>query len=243
MKVMGMKVSWMIGWSNLPSLNMLIDEKLEYPRDGWRKIPVTGGSYYLNRQEPAVRFFFESDHGGGALGGKMILEDGTEVITKGGWSSNAGQVNRLRALDERFAEYLPYDVVGITYYGEYARPDTYNDGWGLGMAGLTFDLPWVEEQMKEHLAGVELYDLTNRDPSGPDENQASADQAMIIGGGGGYGYIPVVIGGEKTKEGIRPSPDSELFLRTAMQYDRQDARRRKELAEKAEAKRQKTSTA
>ena len=158
-----------------------------------------------------------------------MLEDGTTHVTNGGWSSNGGQINRLRALDDRFAEYLPYDVVEITFYGKYAREGSYNDGWGLGMAGVAFDLPWTEEQIAKYLPGVELLDLTDRRLDGRGENQASAEQASIIGAGAGaYGYIPVVAdlrekSSTTAKESIKARPGSELFERTAMEVDRRRA--------------------
>ena len=229
MNVLGMKVGWGIGWANLPDLHMLLDEEPQRP-EVWRKIPVNGGTYFIARQEPVVRFLFESERGGGALGRGLLLEDGSGYKTNGGWSSSEGQVNRLRALDERFADYLPYDVVGITYYAPpYARTGTYNEGWGLGMAGVCFDLPWAQEMITKHLPGVELVDTTNRDADGREENEASGEQSMVIGDSVGYGYVPAPIEREgTTRESIKPDVDSELFLRTAMEWDRKRAEQEKQ---------------
>lgn len=227
MNVLGMKVSWNIGWMNLPTLNMLLDEEPP-PPEVWHRHEVEGGSYYFCRRQHAVSFLFESLKGGGALARKVTLEDGTEHQTNGGWSSNEGAVNKLRALDPDLATYLPEDVVGITYYGKYAREGTYNDGWGLGIAGVGFEVSWVIEQMRVHLPGVELLDLTDRG-AGAREDQASADQALIFGATA-YGYIPVPADRPVplTKEAIKPSIDSELFQRTAMEHDRKRARQLRE---------------
>lgn len=232
MNVLGMKVSWSIGWMNLPHLNMLLEEPPPKPDPPawWHRIPVEGGTYFVCRLDPVVRFVFESDHGRGALGREVLLGDGSTYKTNGGWSSSATQVNRLRALDSRFSEALPHDAVEVTYYGEYAKPGTYNDGWGLGMAGVAFDLPWVMEQMDEHLPGVELVDFTDRRPKGGDEHQASLEQSLIIGGVSGYGYIPVPCGWTEpfSREDLKPATDSELFLRTAMEFDLRDAEKRRQ---------------
>lgn len=224
-QVLDMKVSWYIGYSNLPQLDMLLKDPPPRPDPPawWHKLPMENGNYYVCRLIPTVRFLFEAKTGGGALGRELMLEDGSMYRPNGGWSSSEGQINRLRALDDRFAEILPYDVVDITYYGEYARPGTYNDGWGLGMAGLCFDLPWAQEQVAKHLPGIELYDVTDRDPENKGEDQASAEQGAIFGAHG-YGYIPVPIEREgTTRESIKPGIDSELFQRTAMPSDRQRA--------------------
>lgn len=229
-EVLEMKVAWYIGYTNLPGLHMLLKDpppKADPPA-WWHAIPVEGGTYYICRLEPTVRFLFESDRGGGALGREVLLGDGSTHKTNGGWSSSEGQVNRRRALDERFAEVLPHDVVDITYYGEYARPGTYNYGWGMGMAGLCFDLPWAQEQVAKHLPGVELYDLTDRNPESKNEDQASAEQGAIFGASG-YSYIPVPIERDgTTKESIKPAVDSELFKRTAMEFDQRRAAQMKE---------------
>lgn len=222
-KVLGMRVGWHIGWTNLPDLHMLLEKPL--PKAEHRRlIAVQGGNYLLCRQAPVVRYTFESEYGGGALGIETTLEDGTIYKTNGGWSSNAGQINRLRALDPRFADYLPYDVIEITVYGEYAREGTYNNGWGLGLAGAAFDLPWAEKKIREHLPGLKLLDLNDRRP-GRNENQASAEQAAIIGvSSSAYGYIPVPAGLEEIgRETIKPDVESELFARTAMGWDRKRA--------------------
>lgn len=229
-EVLAMKVSWYTGYSNLPELQMLLKEPPPRPDPPawWHSIRVDKGTYYVCRLIPTVRFLFESDSGGGALGRTLLLADGSEHKTNGGWSSNEGAINRYRALDERFAEILPYDVVDITYYGEYARAGTYNDGWGLGMAGLCFDLPWAQEQVAKHLPGVELYDLTDRNPQNKTEDQASAEQGAIFGAHG-YSYIPVPIDRDgTTRESIKPDPDSELFQRTAMSFDKTRALQEKE---------------
>lgn len=220
MRVLAMKVGWNIGWTNLPGLHMLLDEPPP-TANVWRLIPVERGNFLLCRQEPVVRFFFESEHGGGALGRKVELEDGSEYTTNGGWSSNEGQINHLRATDTRFAEYLPEDVIGISTYGEYARPDTYNDGWGLGMAGYTFDVSWVRAQIAEHLPGVELLDVTDRSASASLEERGNAEQAFIIGSGSAYGYLPVPAPWDGFT--LKAKPGTELFERTAMAWDRKHA--------------------
>lgn len=222
-RVKAMKVSWNIGYSNLPGLDMLLENEMPYPKEGWRLFPVEGGNFLVHRDKPVVRYIFESQHGGGALGGLRILEDGTEYKSNGGWSSNPGALNGHRA---EFGGYLPHDVCGVTYYGEYARKGTYNDGWGLGIAGCAFDVPWLQAWMAIKLPGVELL------PTGDtDENQASADQALIVGGLGGYGYVPAAIDREETTiPGIKAKPGTELFDRTAMDADRRWAQRLKERA-------------
>jgi hypothetical protein len=231
MEIKEMKVSWNIGWANLPSLNMLLDEPPP-KSEVWRKFEMeNGGTYFVSRLKPLVRFVFEAKTGGGALSREVTLEDGTTYRTNGGWSSSDAQINRLRATDPRFSDYLPHDVIDITYYGEYARPGTYNDGWGLGMAGLCFEIPWVVEQMAEHLPGVTLVDLTDRTTDGRDEHQASSEQSLIIGGTKNRPYIPVPAGGNE----IRPDIDSELFQRTAFTRDLETARRERERKAKANA--------
>jgi len=225
-EVLGMKVTWNLQYSNLPHLNVLLKEPPPKPDPPawWHRLEMDKGTYFLCRLEPTVRFLFEAPTGGGASGRTVLLGDGSEYRTNGGWSSNEGRINQLRANDERFAEALPYDVVNMTYYGEYAKPGTYNDGWGLGMAGLTFDLPWAEKQVAKHLPGVELLDVTNRQADNKGDDMASAEQAIIFGSSG-YSYIPVPIEREgTTRESVKPVPDSELFLRTAMEWERNAAR-------------------
>lgn len=222
MKVLEMRVGWMIGWGNMPSLHALIDDPPPKDLDRtYRLFPQNRGMFLISRVEPDVRFTWEdTEYGGGACGGKFAIEHGGFYQSNGGWSSNVGRINQLRTEQEPVAEYLPFPLVDITIYGDYRGQ--YNDGWGMGMAGHSFDLPWVEKQIEEFLPGVDLLDVN--DYSKPADD-ASSDQSMIISGGvSGYGFLPVPAGlTEVTRQTVKPDIDSELFLRTAMQWDRKQA--------------------
>lgn len=173
------------------------------------------GVLYLLHQAPLTTFFTENTFSGGGMSGRTLTTvDGDTITTNGGWSSGEGTVNELRLTDERMASLLPEPVVGVTYH---------RGGWdALGMAGICWDLSFVQEQLDCYLPTVEL--LSQRRAA---DLFASADQSLISAAlldirddekGTYHTPYPVdarrrIVAGELTRSG-KPFDHSDLYKET-----------------------------
>jgi hypothetical protein len=176
-EVIDMAVDWHHSYANYPELKMILDGYLPFQERLWHPFKMkNGATMWITRHEPMVCFMEEpvpppgnrggfSRYGGG-LGGKIKTPDG-EHNAKQCWSSNEGVVNNMHAHRPEVRELLPYPVVDISVYDQ---------TWKGGMAGLFWDLPWVEEQMAKFLPEIGLFTvgLAGAGESSMDATQTAA---------------------------------------------------------------------
>lgn len=209
MNVVDAAVDWFTGFANAPELKVLVDEEPRFGDLVWHVIETDEGRYFVSVEEaPCVRFMFESNRGGGALGGVKKLAGGGAVRTNGGWSSSAPRINQLRQTDERFASLLPEDLVDASV----VFPSWAN----VGLWGPAWYLSHAVEVVESHLPGVKLYLRLS-----PTDDAANAVQVAVIGGRAeGALWVPWPEG----REGSKPSPDEPLYEATASEAKRALAR-------------------
>jgi hypothetical protein len=92
MKILKAQLDWMGSWANSPDLRVLIDA---YPNTDNLRYRRSMSLYYAHL-EGLARFYYyaKPDRGFGGREYKITLEDGSEKILKGPWSSNSGAVNK-----------------------------------------------------------------------------------------------------------------------------------------------------
>lgn len=93
MFIMDAKVEWHKGFSNSPDLKILVDKM---PDNDSFRFQEKNCIYYAEN-EGLVRFYYYRRPGEG-FGGrefKLTMEDGSEKVLKGPWSSNSGAVNSI----------------------------------------------------------------------------------------------------------------------------------------------------
>jgi len=90
---MDAKVEWHKQFSNVPGLKILVDKMPDYKE--FRYIEKNG--IYYAENEGLVSFYYYQSPGEGFAGREfhITMEDGSEKILKGPWSSNSNAVNRM----------------------------------------------------------------------------------------------------------------------------------------------------
>ena len=199
MNVLDAVVRWNLAFVNPPALYVMLAAAPEFER--YYRFDLDHGRMFIARAAPAVTFIYEADRGGGALGRTLTLVDGSEYRTKGGWSSNAAVVNRLRRDRSDVHALLPGSIVEVTYVLRGPR------GWkGLGYAGLCLDLRFAGGVIKRLLPGVHLapYPI-------PGDLEVGSEQAFIIGGGVESDlWVPSA----EPSRAVKAAGGSELYQRT-----------------------------
>lgn len=223
--IIDVAVSWNLRWMNPPRLHFLIrddgeryglpapfsDDRVYHPFPS-----KNGGTYWVHHRTPLTTFLLEDRRPAGTTGGanpdahgaagrKLIRPDGTEYVTYGGWSSNAGAINRLRMEHVAVLEVLPDEIVEVTYH---------KATWdALGIAGCAWDVGFVKEQLARYCPGVVL--VTHNVPADDraSDEQSLAAMAGISGVPRGSTWIPMPGDTDEAK----PSEDSSLYAATSIE--------------------------
>jgi hypothetical protein len=92
MRILDARIDWFHGWANAPELQVLVDH---YPDTSDLKFVKCGDLYYAQGEDVAHFYAWDGKPGQG-FGGRQFrlnMEDGTQTVLKGPFSSNAGFVN------------------------------------------------------------------------------------------------------------------------------------------------------
>jgi hypothetical protein len=115
-EILKIGVNWYHNWANAPQLEVTVDELPKHEAffyqatSDWEKDPIM----LISRNvEPWIKFVYIANRDGkaqydGALGGDYKLTNGEVLHSKTGWSSRAGVIN------QRFAEWIPDDILEPT---------------------------------------------------------------------------------------------------------------------------------
>lgn len=240
MEILDAKIAWWIGYSNKPEVKFLVDEKppgLGQTNPTWHRFDLDNPNkpMLIQRTEPCTRFvsadlnYKRQGFGGGMRGmgyGIYHLHDGPTLDVPSGWYGSEGAINKLALEHEDIRELLPHEIVGVSYHeplGDRRQYDLADRGWdSLGMAGTSWDVPYVQAQLEKFCPGVILMPMGTSNDHAPSTN-LSAQQGLVIDpGGAGYGWCPYPTDTPYEK----PDIDSDVFKNTARMHDIVSARKR-----------------
>jgi hypothetical protein len=117
MKIIKAKVDWKDGWSNNPSLIVLVDKM---PDRNILRYEEKDGLYYA-QHEGYVNFFYyvQPNNGFGGRCFDIIMKDGSKEVLKGPWSSRASVANSAGfgpCIDVSITDSLKVWKRGYTFY-------------------------------------------------------------------------------------------------------------------------------
>ena len=124
MKLLKARVNWAEGFSNDPSLEILVDKMPELKDLSYKN----KGSLYYAELDGSVSFFHYAGPGNG-FGGRSFtiqMENGEEKILQGPWSSNASSMNEAGfgpCLDVSIIDDLASYERGYTFYSGHVTID------------------------------------------------------------------------------------------------------------------------
>lgn len=141
MKIKTLNVDWCETWANRPRWLVTFDE---LPREAYREI---GDGMLLSIVGERADFFAYTGPGTGYGGRKFTIKmnDGTQRVLIGPWSSNSGSVNARVPESEHVAEAVEDNcTTGVTVAGIVRYIDEHPD-CGFGLAQVTWgDSIWYE---------------------------------------------------------------------------------------------------